>query len=385
MRSITNIFQALLGMVAVVFNCFIAIGRLVMRKCRSCWVESPKWVRCVVLSVVLLLGVGLVSLIGLGYYLDNYGRDYYDSYVSDTVTLRSFADDRWRLYNDVTEKYITGKINWVSDTSKDAPYAVYAVPHRRGYINTESGEVVIDATKNRYTRAWLFSEGLAAVECDGKIGFINDKNEVVIPFKFDYPDGVDMYDLAPIFHNGYALMCSVDGKLGLVDKEGNWAIEPEYDQIWAPQECGYRTVIKGDKYGLLDASLNIVYDVAYDYVGQYTESDSFVLMNEGRMWQEDREGRVLNAFMYEYSEVLCYPMGVEDYDEWECSYVGELSAYAKYQVSGLYGIMNRFTGEPITLAIYDDIEMVSPTLFEVSRDDAYGCFLIDTKGNVVNR
>ena len=119
-------------MVAVVFNCFIAIGRLVMRKCRSCWVESPKWVRCVVLSVVLLLGVGLVSLIGLGYYLDNYGRDYYDSYVSDTVTLRSFADDRWRLYNDVTEKYITGKINWVSETSKDAPYAVYAVPHRRG-------------------------------------------------------------------------------------------------------------------------------------------------------------------------------------------------------------------------------------------------------------
>jgi hypothetical protein len=103
------------------------------------------------------------------------------------------------------------------------------------------------------------------------------------------------------------------------------------------------------------------------------------------MWQEDREGRVLNAFMYEYSEVLCYPVGVEEYDEWECSYDGELSAYAKYQVSGLYGIMNRFTGEPITLAIYDDIEMISPTLFEVSRDDAYGYFLIDTKGNVVNR
>ena len=50
-----------------------------------------------------------------------------------------------------------------------------------------------------------------------------------------------------------------------------------------------------------------------------------------------------------------------------------------------YGIMNRITGEPITPAIYSDINMLSKDLFEVQEYDSYDWYLLDTKGNVVSK
>lgn len=49
-----------------------------------------------------------------------------------------------------------------------------------------------------------------------------------------------------------------------------------------------------------------------------------------------------------------------------------------------YGIMNRITGEPITSAIYSDINMLSKNLFEVQEYDSYDWYLLDSKGNVVD-
>ena len=47
------------------------------------------------------------------------------------------------------------------------------------------------------------------------------------------------------------------------------------------------------------------------------------------------------------------------------------------------GIMNRFTGEPVTPAIYSGINMLSNDLFEVQEYDSYDWYLLDTDGNVV--
>lgn len=177
-------------------------------------------------------------------------------------------------------------------------------------------------------------------------------------------------------------MTNIEGKLGLIDKKGNWVVEPEYSQLWAPQERGYRVVIKGEKYGMLDSSLKLIYDTSYDYIGNHSETGGFILMKEGRMWQEDYEGNVVQSFMFEASEMLSYPT-VQERDNG--GYVYNLSDFSKYCISGKYGIMNRITGKPITLAIYDNINMISSNIFEVSLADNYGDCLIDTNGNVVKR
>jgi hypothetical protein len=57
----------------------------------------------------------------------------------------------------------------------------------------------------------------------------------------------------------------------------------------------------------------------------------------------------------------------------------------KYEIMDCYGIMNRITGEPVTPAIYSDINMLSKDMFEVQEYDSYDWHLIDTKGNAVNK
>ncbi len=64
----------------------------------------------------------------------------------------------------------------------------------------------------------VFVEGLGLVKKGGKVGFINETGEEVIPFR---------YDDAFSFNNGTALV-KLGGKWGMVDQTGRELIEPQY-------------------------------------------------------------------------------------------------------------------------------------------------------------
>ena len=176
-----------------------------------------KWLRRSIVAIFTLVVVGFVALVAYALYEDAYGRDYWNRRVFDNVTLHSFSDNKWRAYNNRTEEYTTEKINWLSEVPDNYSPAVYTMHNKRGYSNVNTGCIVIDAEANNYHKAWVFSEGLAAVMKEGKIGFINAKNEVVIPFQFDYTDKCRMYDFGYLFHDGYCIMTNKDGDLGLID------------------------------------------------------------------------------------------------------------------------------------------------------------------------
>jgi hypothetical protein len=57
----------------------------------------------------------------------------------------------------------------------------------------------------------------------------------------------------------------------------------------------------------------------------------------------------------------------------------------KYEVMNSYGIINRITGEPITPAIYSEINMLSKDLFEVQDSESLDWHLVDIKGNAVSK
>ena len=379
MKRLTQIFQALLGVVALILTAIVAAGRLAWRTIRNWWKKRSKWLRRSIAMILILIPVGVVALVAYSLYEDAYGRNYWDRGVSDNVTLRSFSDNKWRVYNNRTEEYTTEKIKWLSEAPENDSLAVYALPSKRGYINVNTGHIVIDAEANNYSKAWVFSEGLAAVMKDGKIGFINAKNEVIIPFQFDYSDECRMYDFGYLFHNGYCIMTNTDGDLGLIDKSGNWVIEPSYDEIWAPHTRGYRVVVKDSKHGVLDSSGNVIYPAEYGYVDVL--SDGFTLTKGGRKWQVDFDGNIVQPFMFDGTYYLKYPNGYDSCGD--LTY--EFADFVKYEVMNSYGIMNRITGEPITPAIYSDINMLSKDLFEVQEYDSYDWYLLDTKGNVVSK
>ena len=127
MKRLTQIFQALLGVVALILTAIVAFGRLAWRTIRNWWKKRSKWLRRSIATILILIPVGFVALVGYALYEDAYGRDYWDRKLSENVTLRSFSDNKWRVYNKQTGEYTTEKINWVSEALETDSLAVYAL------------------------------------------------------------------------------------------------------------------------------------------------------------------------------------------------------------------------------------------------------------------
>lgn len=376
MKRNTRIFHTLLGVVALMLTAVIAIGRLTWRAIRDWWKKRSKWVRRSMVALLVSVFVGFLAIVAYACYDSEYGRRYWnDKYLSENVVAYAFRDNTYRVYNEQTDKYTTPKINWVSEAFDTDSLAVYAMPHKRGYINVNTGEILIDASENDYSKAWVFSQGLAAVMKDGKVGFINAGNEVVIPFQFDYSDKCTVWNFGYLFYRGYCVMTNKDGDVGIIDTLGNWVVEPTYDEILSPDDNGYRVVVDGGKYGILDTLCNVVYPAEYDCVDVL--SDGYVLNKDGRKWQVDFEKNVVQQFMFDATYYLNYPVGYND----DGSIRYAFADYLKYEVINRYGIMNRITGEPVTPALYSDINMLSQELFEVQCPESYDWHLFDIDKN----
>ncbi len=380
MKRLTQIFQALLGVVALIFTAIIAFGRLAWRTIRNWWKRRSKSRRCI-WSTLLTILVSVTIFRIVYCYIDRLrGRWYWnDKVLSERIEVRGFRDNTFRVYNSESNNYTTPRLSWVSTASPDDSLAVYAIANKRGYINANTGNIVIDAESNDYHKAWVFSEGMAAVMKNGKIGFINPQNEVIIPFQFDYSNECRMWDFGYLFHNGYCIMTNKKGDLGLIDKSGKWIVEPAYDEIWAPHTSGYRVFIKDGKFGILNVDCAVVHPAEYSHINILT--NGFVLTKDGVQWQVDFENNIVKPFMFDNTYYLKYPNGCDGYGD--LTY--EFADFTKYEIMNKYGIMNRITGEPVTPAIYSDINMLSKELFKVQEYDSCDWYLLDTKGRIVSK
>ncbi len=376
-QRIIEIFRLLLGVVALVCTMFIAFGRLCWKTIRDWWRNRSerlkKWTKAVIISVVLIF----VGITCYDFCDSMWGRyEWGDENISENVEIRYFKNGDKRVYNTQTREYTTSGFDWITTSENEIPIAVYAKDGKRGYIDQLTGEIIVDADKNSYEKAWVFSEGLAAVMQNDKIGFINPEGEVVIPFQYDYTDECSMWDFGIVFHEGLCCMTNAEGQIGLINQKGEWVLYPEYDEIWVPRH-GHRILIKDSVYGVADTDGRVIYPVTYGYIDIL--EDSFVLTKGGKRWEEDREGKIITGFMFDETDDLLY---VNYYNQ-DGETVYSTSDYVSYQIIQRYGIMNRYTGEPLTPAIYRDIQMVSYCLFKVQTENM-DWILIDTKGNLVN-
>lgn len=380
MKVIEKFLKTLFSATAMLCMFPFAICRLLCQSMRKWWKRRSKLFRCLTKTLFIVLILGIVAM---GFYDDydyKYGRNnYYDVLLSENVKICYYRNDKYRVYNLKTKEYTTPKIDWVSSVPENDSSTVYAIENKRGFLNVKNGEIIIDADSNNYSNAWVFSEGLAAVVRDGKIGFINAKNEIVIPFQYCYFDKYNAYDFGYLFHNDCCVMTNEKGELGLINKKGEWILNPIYDEILPLQKNGYRLVVNKEKYGVIDSNNNIVYPAEYDYID--IVSNGFVLAKEGKMWQIDFSGKVTKPFMYEMSEEILFVSGYTE-DEYP---IYTNSDYAKYEILGLYGILNTITGKPITPAKYYDVSILSKNIFEVQDKESGNWYLLDKNGNIIDK
>ncbi|MBR5778178.1 MAG: WG repeat-containing protein [Bacteroidales bacterium] len=350
------------------------------------WSRCSKWFKRLVglLFICPVFIVGLLAVFSIIYDNIEFSATYKpyiwdEKQLSERLEVHEYSDGIKRLYDRQNEKYIMDDVCWVSDVSVDDSLAVIAFPGKRGYINIHTAEIVIEP---QYKSAWIFSEGLAAVRNqEGMVGFINNKNEMVIPFKFDAKgDGIST---PYVFKSGRCFMSDSLGHLGIIDREGNWQLEPVYDYIDWHTVDGFRKVQKDGFYGLLDSTFNVVYKPIYKEILFKEDIDNIVLVSDSSRCIVDYSGNVVISFLYDNIVPLGYPTTMSETPDggyYNIEYI--VSNYAKYSINYNYGILNSKTGKIITPAIYSDIEMISDRLFSVNEGAGIS-YLIDLNGKPI--
>lgn len=120
-------------------------------------------------------------------------------------------------YMDVNGKIvIPEKYNTVTDFNKG--HAIVANNDGVFVIDRQGNETMIKSdTKIKSFKP--FSEEMAAIQIDGKYGFVSANGIIQIEPKFI---------TVGYFSNGLAWARSTDNKIGFIDKKGVWVIEPKY-------------------------------------------------------------------------------------------------------------------------------------------------------------
>lgn len=260
----------------------------------------------------------------------------------DLVAVKT-SDGKVTIKNEVTGKVTIKdiKLDWTQESSRDS-LAVFCSEKKRGYYNMYTGEIAIPA---QYRRAWVFAEGLAAVQKNGMIGFIDHKGTTVIDFKYPF-HGNPLSEF--VFENGRCVVADSLGKCGVIDKTGVWLIKPEFDNISAYKE--YAIVSKA----------GVRMQVGYD-------------------------GTVLNSFVLDDISRLTYTVK-ERYEnrKGELEYIDKMidTGLFSYRVGGRCGLMDA-NCHRLTEPLYKSITAVDKNMFRATLIDYYSEVILDAKGNVM--
>lgn len=306
-------------------------------------------------------------------------------YIGNNIAFKSmlYSDDN-RIYDMNTGDVLLDEVDWVVTSSDNDSLAVFARKGKRGYINRFTGEIVIPET---YSRAWVFSEGLAAVEKDGELLFIDHSGKVVIDKDFQVYSDNPRY----AFQKGYCIIMNpVNGKMGLIDRNGNWALEAVYDNMFNNE--GFWQVEKDGCTGLYTADMELMFPVEntaificdncievrhadhiarrYDYEGNVVVD--FVIDDVSNMQYETTELRNdldtsvdMGADNKIYGVANCQRYMVQSRNYYEPDY---------------YGLLDR-SGKIITLPIYTSIEAIGNDLYLCQPDGV----IINGHGEIVDQ
>lgn len=347
-----------------------------------------------VLNATWKIGVGFLGLfalmlairLGSFIYRDYLGRaTWNDKTLSENVVVRAWNRGGCRVYNKEDGHYTTPKVSWVAETPENDSLTVYCDKKGyRGFLNVMTGEIVIPA---KYNKAWVFSDGLAAVEYGKKqLGFINHDNEMVIK---DIPYESGYFDY--VFKNGYCIVktWNEDGDLVYsVYSSRALCRTGEYDALNRLDRGDYTIAINQDGYWLLDSVYDRVFDEPYEVIEEaYYMEGIFVTRN----WVKQRidfAGTVLDDYVIDGTDRLSFVVGLaEEKDEeyYGENYISEFeSDLIVYRVGNNKGLMNAHTGKIITPAMYGDITMISRELIRAELN----CYndesvLLDRNGKLV--
>lgn len=269
-----------------------------------------------------------------------YEKKYEEEPVSGPILIKK---GKCYIINPVTTHIIVEDIDWYNYADNKDSIILFAKNGKRGFCNILTNKIIVEPTT--YTRAWMFSEGLAAVEKDGYIGFVNTDGKFAIACKYPYR-GNPLTEF--VFHDGHCVVADTSNKLGVIDSKGHWVLKPQYDGIKLAKDYAI-VYTKGDFKKQIDYNGNVLQEGIIDNINDIYYDASYIDNDSG----EPESGRALNLEYYEYV------------------------------VGHFVGLINS-KGQFLTPPIYTYIIGITPTLFCATLQDGYSKVFINQNGQVVS-
>ncbi len=214
---------------------------------------------------------------------------------------------------------------------------------RCGYAN-EDGEIVV---KCKYELAFAFENGLGKVGKNGKYGFVTPEGKEALPIS---------YDEITLWSEGIYRIKSGDN-YGLFSKEDGIIVKPKYSCISKVNSYGKALITVGGKnqegrivntkVGIIEADGNIAIEPKYDKVNEFKPFESFVksdialnirpnqMMHIGKMSKAEKavmDARIKGAQQGGATNVVAPKIGIHPNDtlataaEYVCCYKGKKAA-----------------------------------------------------------
>jgi len=353
-------------------------------KTKNFWQMAGKVLNVSWKIAVVIIGVFILTAI-IGAVYDVCVRDHgryahrCDRKLTENITVHYLKEYKCRVYDIEKGEYVTPRFRWVSDKPERDSLTVFCdMDDKRGFLNVNNGEIVIEG---RYSHAWVFSEGLAAVvEPDGKMGFIDKTGQYVINPTLDY-----IYSHDYVFKHGVCCIENKHGKQGLINTEGEWVFPQEYDFISYITEADMFVVTQNDKKGVVrNGGFEWVYPMEYDDIRWLNSpaGEGFVMYKDFSSKLVALDGTVIESFLIDDASALQYMVkyNQNDPDEYVIS-----DKLIEFKVNGLCGVMDKHTGKVIVPAMYYSVSMESENIlkFRLNKYRYQNFVLYDVNGNKI--
>lgn len=277
----------------------------------------------------------------------------------------------------LTGEKLLEDVDWVAVSPDEDSLVVFSSRGRRGYLNRFTGRV---AVAPKYDAAWVFSEGRAAVAEDGQVYFIDPSGRPVNGRRFKYNPSHNSY----VYHGDYCAMPGESGLLGLIDKRGDWAVEPKYQRAvavvhdyWLMREGDY---VRGLWYAFTDKARQVNETGCRE---MSVVEDLGVVCTKPNHTKEiiNFEGRRVEKFLVYDMEPLYYDTGRKDR---QGKPVEEECTLWRYSMDDGYEGLCNAQGEPVTEPLYAVIRPIGRDLYQCSYKGSQVGVLVDSEGTVVS-
>jgi len=357
----------------------------------------------------------LVEKDGLKGVMDNSGRlimpveydtitNKYEIYGNQTISSSMIIDQRifkmedkyfiygknniYGVYNNyfkciLPAKYDNIETYFVCNVKDDRVKIIFSVQKNgKCGLADSTGHLIL---QTKYEMVYPYTEDMAKIYNNGKYGFIDLNQNVIIPCIFEIADEFEygtslvnslslpslinkkgeiifQFDITTFhyFWNSKSV-CKKNNKFGYLSKAGNEILKFEYDEI-KQNHFAFLKICKNGKWGVADSAGALVIPIVHDSIEWIKDEINCIIVNNiGKCGLYDLSGKL-----------ICQP----EYDKIE----GESESLFAVKKDGLWGVINR-NGKIIVPILAEEVFIFSNNDIRVKKNGKYG--IIDCNNNIV--